>query len=291
MIYCFSGGIVMNKFFFSVSDEYRGKLSYGFAGVGCHYEQEHVKRPGGREETEWIYPFYQWIQCRRGSGELWLDGKKYTVSEGQGMLLFPNEPHEYMAAGSSWEVDWVIFEGRSVGEFIRGVMKAECSGVYSVTSPHIVSELIVRLYDTAVSENPMKYILASGIVYEILLNIYVYAFNKQSSSLANKADRLMPVFNYINNHYKEPILLETLANTITVTPQHLCHIFKSFTGRTVTEYINSVRIGKSKELLLSGRNLLIKEIAAECGFTDVSYFCETFRRSEGISPAVFRERG
>ena len=123
------------------------------------------------------------------------------------------------------------------------------------------------------------------------LNIYIYAFNKQSSSLANKADRLMPVFNYINNHYKEPIPLETLANTITVTPQHLCHIFKSFTGRTVTEYINSVRIGKSKELLLSGRNLLIKEIAAECGFTDVSYFCETFRRSEGISPAVFRERG
>lgn len=281
----------MNKFFFSVSDEYRGKLSYGFAGVGCHYEQEHVKRPGGREETEWIYPFYQWIQCRRGSGELWLDGKKYTVSEGQGMLLFPNEPHEYMAAGSSWEVDWVIFEGRSVGEFIRGVMKAECSGVYSVTSSHIVSELIVRLYDTAVSENPMKYILASGIVYEILLNIYIYAFNKQSSSLANKADRLMPVFNYISNHYKEPIPLETLANTITVTPQHLCHIFKSFTGRTVTEYINSVRIGKSKELLLSGRNLLIKEIAAECGFTDVSYFCETFRRSEGISPAVFRKRG
>ena|GEM_PF-5641532 len=36
----------MNKFFFSVSDEYREKLSYGFAGVGCYYEQEHVKRPG-----------------------------------------------------------------------------------------------------------------------------------------------------------------------------------------------------------------------------------------------------
>lgn len=280
----------MNQFFFSVSDEYRERLSYGFAGVGCHYEQEHVKRPGGREETEWIYPFYQWIQCRKGSGELWLDGRKYTVSESQGMLLFPNEPHEYMAAGDNWEVDWVIFEGRSVGDFIRGVMKAKGSGVYSVTSPRAVSDLIVRLYDTAVSENPMKYILASGIVYEILLNIYIYAFNGQTSSLAHRADKLMPVFNYISGHYRESIPLETLANTITVTPQHLCHIFKNLTGRTVTEYINSVRIGKSKELLLSGRNLLIKEIAAECGFSDVSYFCETFKKSEGITPAAFRER-
>ena len=71
----------MPRFFFSATDEYRKKLPYGFAGVGCFYEQEHVKRPGGREETEWVYPFYQWIQCREGSGEVWLQGKKYGISK------------------------------------------------------------------------------------------------------------------------------------------------------------------------------------------------------------------
>ena len=281
----------MNKMFFPVADEFSDKLAYGFAGVGCYYEQEHVKRPGGRYETEWMYPYYQWIQCRRGSGELVLGGKKYTVGEGQGMLLFPNEPHEYYAVTDSWEVDWVVFSGKYTEEFIRDIMGVRESRVYSVTMPHMISELIVKLYETAVSDDPVKYIISSGIVYDILRNIYICGFKKKGSSLSDKAERLRPVFRYIDEHYREAIPLTVLSDLILVTPQHLCVIFKNLTSRTVSEYINSVRIAKSKELLLRERNMQIKEVAALCGFSDVSYFCAMFKRFENISPAEFRGRG
>ena len=281
----------MSNMCFPVADEYAEKLPYGFSGVGCYYEQEHVKRPGGRTETEWIYPYYQWIQSRRGTGELLLGGKKYTVGEGQGMLLFPNEPHEYYAVTDSWEVDWVVFSGKYTEEFIREIMGAEMSAVYSVTTPHTISDLIVKLYETAVSDDPVKYIVSSGIVYEILMNIYIYAFRKKGASLSDKAERIRPVFRYIDEHYTEIISLSTLSDLIFVTPQHLCVIFKKLTSRTVSEYINSVRIGKSKELLLRDRSMKIKEIADACGFRDVSYFCSTFKKFEGVSPSEFRERG
>lgn len=279
----------MLRFFFSATDEYRKKLPYGFAGVGCFYEQEHVKRPGGREETEWVYPFYQWIQCREGSGEVWLQGKKYGISKGQGMLLLPNEPHEYMSVDGKWIVDWVIFDGAQTAEFIKNVMKAEYSGIYSLAYPNDILELTSKLFETAITENPMKYIISSGIVYQILLNIYINAFTKQAPALTHKAERLKPVFAYISTHYAEVIPLETLAQKVKVTPQHLCNIFKSLTGQTLTEYINVVRIGKSKELLKS-TDMLIKEIAPACGFEDVSYFCEIFKRSEGMTPTAFRGR-
>lgn len=281
----------MGNMIFPVRDEMSDRLAYGFSGVGCYYEQEHVKRPGGRRETEWMYPYYQWIQCRRGSGELLLGDKKYTVGEGQGMLLFPNEPHEYYAVTDVWEVDWVVFSGKYLGEFITDIMGARSSDVYSVTVPHRISELIVRLYETAVSDDPMKHIVSSGIVYEILMNIYIHAFRKQGASIADKADRLRPVFSYIYTHYAEPIELRTLADLIHITPQHLCIIFKNLTGRTVSEYINGVRIERSCELLMRERSMRIKEIASSCGFSDVSYFCSIFKKYEKMSPTEFRERG
>lgn len=281
----------MKRMFFSVTDEYRERLEYGFAGVGCRYEQEHVKRPGGRRETEWIYPYYQWIMCRRGEGELLLRGRKYPVGEGQGMLLFPNEPHEYYTRTDSWEVDWVVFSGTGIGGFVSRVLGAKCSGVYSVASPFKISELIEKLYETATLGGPMKYAAASGIVYEILLEIYIGTSRSQGASLSARAERLRPVFAYIDEHYREPVPLGVLSSKIGVTPQHLSIIFKSLTGVTVTEYINGVRVGRSKELLLSNREMRVKEVAAACGFSDVSYFCAVFRRFEGVTPMQFRDRG
>lgn len=281
----------MQRVHFSAPDEHREKLSFGFAGIGCQYKQEHVKRPNGREETEWIYPFFQWLQCRHGEGVIILGGKEYIVSEGQGILLFPNAPHEYYARSDEWEVDWIIFEGNHIEHFFKDVMQASTSGIYAVSTPKKISALIAKLMDIAQSADPMKYILASSVVYELLLYIYIHTSGEQGPSLANKADRLRPVFEYVEQHYHEQIPLEVLAQLILITPQHLCVIFKNLTGRTITEHINSIRIGKSKELLLKNRTMLIKEIAINCGFSDVSYFCSTFKRFEGISPAVFRERG
>lgn len=55
-------------------EDYDSRQLFGFAGVGCFHSQEHVKRPGGRAETQWVRGYYQWIQCLRGRGEVVIDG-------------------------------------------------------------------------------------------------------------------------------------------------------------------------------------------------------------------------
>ena len=58
------------------------------------------------------------------------------------------------------------------------------------------------------------------------------------------------------------------------------------TGKTITEYINEVRLKKSIELLKSG-NVNITEIAIICGFNDVNYFSRLFKKKYGVSPTKF----
>ncbi len=269
----------MQDMVFPVIAELEARLPYFCVGVGCFYEQEDIRRPDG-------YPYYQWIQCRKGRGELFLGGTRYVVGEGQGMLLFPGEPHFYNSIDGSWQVDWVIFCGSGIEGFLLETAGIRESSVLNVEQPLRLSEKIVRLYGTACLSSPIGNISCSVQVYEILADIMSLAAKKQMLSMDGKYRRFEGVISYINENYSKTVSLDDLAAIAGVSPQYLCGAFKKLTSHTVFEYINLKRIQKSKELLVGG--LKVKEAAAAAGFNDESYFCMMFRRCEGMSPLDFR---
>lgn len=272
---------MMKKMIFPIITEFDMELPYYFAGVGCDYQQETISRPNG-------YPDYQWIQCRYGRGELILNGVKYIIESGQGVLLFPNEPHEYHASESFWAVDWIIFKGTGTHEFITNHLNINSSAIYYVSNPDIINDKIMQIYHASSASNSTKSLLCSSLVYSILLDIMYLTSVTQNTSIVNRIDRITPVLNYINVNYKKSISLQELADVADLTLQYLCSVFKKTTSQTPFEYINMVRIRKSKEMLLYNRHLQIKEISYNVGFEDVSYFCATFKKFESISPTKFR---
>ncbi len=94
---------------------------------------------------------------------------------------------------------------------------------------------------------------------------------------------------YIELHYAEAISLELLAAEVRQSTYHLSRLFKRYTGRSIVEYLNSVRVDQAKRLLHTGR-LAVKEVSLQVGFTDPTYFARVFRKLEGVSPSVFRNR-
>lgn len=270
----------MKKCIFPIATELDMMLPYSFVGVGIHYEQEHVCRRYG-------HPNYQWIQCRDGKGELCLRGKNYTLEAGKGMLLFPNEPHEYFSLTSSWTVDWIIFRGSDIDRFIQNILKVTESTVLEITTPHIIRRKLEALYETALSSFSEQSILYSALVYGILMDLLRFLSLNQNPSIANRTARLTPVFDYIENNFQRPLTLSELAGVVGLTPQYFCSIFKEVTFQSPLKYVNMVKIQKSKELLLENSQLLIKEVAQLVGFLDVSYFCAVFRRIEGMTPSEF----
>lgn len=271
----------MKKMIFPMITEFDMALPYYIIGVGCDYEQERISRPNG-------FPYYQWIQCRHGSGELKIGTHVYSIAENQGMLLFPEETHEYSAISDSWKVDWIIFGGDNVGDFIRDTAKINGSGVYFITKPHGVSDKISRIYESQSTGNPAKKTEASRMAYEILMDLLEFIADKTDNSISNKYNRLKPVLQHIEDNYHNPLSLTELAAVAGITPQHLCQSFKAITSHTVTEYINLSRIRKSKELIIQYQEMQIKEIATLVGFQDVSYFCAIFRKQVNLSPLEFR---
>lgn len=271
----------MNKKLFSILTESDKQLPYYLLGVGIDWNQEHVVCPNGY--------FYQWVQCVKGEGELITCGKTFHIKEGTAMLLFKGVPHEYHAVSETWIVDWIVFDGTQVEYFLKHILSIETSGVLHVSRPEIFSTKIRNLMDIEQSDNSLKSIKCSSIIYTLLTDIVQFASINPDNIAFNQHFKLKPLFNYIEQNYSKPLILETLADVIGVTPSHLCVLFKKITNMRIFQYINSFRIKKSKELLIQNPKMPIKEIAILAGFEDVNYFCSVFKKLEQISPGQFRK--
>lgn len=81
-----------------------------------------------------------------------------------------------------------------------------------------------------------------------------------------------------------------LAALCGISVRHLHRQFPALTGKSVADYIEAVRIEQAKRLLgRSGQP--IKAIAEACGFAHANSFARAFRRSTGLSPLAWRQRG
>lgn len=266
---------------YPVVSENERKLPVYVLGTGCRYKQEHVVRPNG-------YPDFQWIQCHSGEGELRFNGCNYTVKQQQGMFLPPNVPHEYYATQEPWIVDWISFGGREL-ESLLNTIGLNRYGVFYVTNGEAILSKIRKAYAILTSEDALKGFECSTLMYNILIDLLKYISIGNDRSMEQQYLKLQPVFEYVNSHYSDMMPLEDLANVIHVSPQHLCYLFKKAIKIRPFEYINNVRINKSKSLLLQNTELKIQEVAELAGFNDVNYFCSTFKKIEGISPNQFKK--
>jgi AraC-like DNA-binding protein len=88
-------------------------------------------------------------------------------------------------------------------------------------------------------------------------------------------------------HYIEPIGLAETAAAVHVSPPHLARLFRRHTGRTVTEYLHTLRISHARQLLLSTEETVLA-IGLASGFSAPEHFYRTFRRLTGTTPAAYR---
>lgn len=93
----------------------------------------------------------------------------------------------------------------------------------------------------------------------------------------------------IEKHRAEGPSVGEVVSALRTTRVTLGRRFREHLGTTVTEYIQSRRIGYAEELLRRGE-LTVAEAAEACHFHDCSYFCQVFKRATGRSPGSLLPR-
>lgn len=100
--------------------------------------------------------------------------------------------------------------------------------------------------------------------------------------------KLDEIKSYIDQNLNARISLQTLSDTFYLNRNYICNLFRKEMDCTFSQYLTDQRIKKAKKLLL-GTNLTISDISARAGFRDEFYFNKVFKKSEGVSPGLFRQ--
>ncbi|MBT2696560.1 response regulator [Bacillus sp. ISL-40] len=93
---------------------------------------------------------------------------------------------------------------------------------------------------------------------------------------------------YIENHYKENLTLQSVADFVHLNKSYFSLLFKKQTGRNFIDYIIELRIREAKRLLAQ-YDCHIYEVAEAAGFKDVKYFSKMFKKMTGFTPVKYRE--
>ncbi len=99
--------------------------------------------------------------------------------------------------------------------------------------------------------------------------------------------RVKMVIRFIEANGDRQLSLNEIAQSINVSPWHLCRLFKVGTGTSVNQYLLGLRMQKAKELLET-TCLRVKEIMNQVGIRDESHFARTFKKLYRVSPSQYR---
>lgn len=97
------------------------------------------------------------------------------------------------------------------------------------------------------------------------------------------------VYKFLVKNFATSIRLEEVSTLVGLTPTAFCRYFKERTKKTFVEYLNEMRIGYSKKLLLENK-MKISTISGEVGFPNLSNFISQFKKVTGMSPSQFQKQ-
>ncbi len=115
---------------------------------------------------------------------------------------------------------------------------------------------------------------------EYLDRICEYAANHRSVVAKMK---LMVEQYYMEDDFS----LTAIAEKLDMNPSYVSRLFKKELKENFSNYILNRRMKQAK-FLLSTTELKIREIALQCGFSDIHYFGQVFKRENGVTPKQYR---
>ena len=127
-------------------------------------------------------------------------------------------------------------------------------------------------------------LMATSTEYELLASVgFTNSVNSEDFERFNK------VYKFLVKNFATSFRLEEVSTLVGLTPTAFCRYFKERTKKTFVEYLNEMRIGYSKKLLLENK-MKISTISGEVGFPNLSNFISQFKKVTGMSPSQFQKQ-
>lgn len=251
------------------------------------------------------HPEMELIYLEKGEMTFFVEGHRYEMEAGDAAFVPPALVHNAIKEPDSscthfavvFSEEWLFAQNtyeRAIYNDIIYPYRYECVCVLKKSNQNNLEILsLLKQIPSFIKKNTKDYELAlKGILLICFQRLYRECFSVLPASNIKISSQIeiQQTISYINNHFADDINIEKLSSMAGYSVSHYEHCFKALIGKTPFEYINHIRIINSAKLL-KNTNMKIIDIAAECGFDNISYFNRVFKKIMGIAPKGYRGTG
>jgi AraC-like DNA-binding protein len=202
------------------------------------------------------------------------------------LFLDPHELFHTYLPGNWADFDLSVYQFRNYKHILS-----------STQYPHVkfLADAAIR----ELSEKKPNYQLSAR---GLLLSLYIELYRIQSENDAQERSLsgftatdpenaliISPALDYMEDHYMEQFTMEYLADLCHWSPTHFRRIFHAIMNTSPLDYLNTTRVMKSCNLLLSTEESIL-DISEMVGFHSVSSYNRYFIRIMQTSPREYRKR-
>ena len=101
-------------------------------------------------------------------------------------------------------------------------------------------------------------------------------------------DVVKEICKFLIDNLNDDFTMEQLEKEFYYSKYHIIRLFKEYTGYTIREFVNTIKILKTTDPLIFTNDTILK-IALTNGFNSQEYYSEKFQDVIGIPPIKFRK--
>ena len=263
-------------------------------GFLYHYAQ------GGECINPHCHDFYEIFVTVCGNVEHWINGKTTILPEGSMVFIRPDVAHAYTCSSDeakkasymnfafTAETVEKMFEYLSDGFPAKALLEAPMPPTIFLTSEQkrrIVAH-VEELNTVNFKDKKQQKLRARVLLADIFARYFAnYTQKKEETDIPQWLNELAEEMESTENFVAGADRMVELCKK---SREHLSRNVKKYFGKTLSEYVNDLRVNYAANLLLN-TNTPVLDICFDCGFQNVSWFYDVFREKYGMSPNKFRK--
>jgi len=152
-----------------------------------------------------------------------------------------------------------------------------------------VSEILSNISDEEGFKKIIYFLQAVDILSNSKEFQYMASISFKNLYGEKDADRINKVYKFLMQNFHRDISLKQISDICNMAPNSFCRFFKSRTQKSLTQFLNELRVGHACKLL-HNEDYSMSDVCYECGYNNTANFNKFFKLITKETPSEYKRK-